>query len=354
MTSTRKAGRRPDDDGAVVMVIAAMILFLGGFLALVLNIAHALGNRNELLAAADSAALAGAISLDGTPEGLEVAKARSVDFAKKHLVDKDAINIDGDDVTPGCWDLAATPATKWNAFKAWNEVGCTQPRNVNAVRVKTARDGELSHNAEKEVFFGGLLGKKHMKVRSEAVAIGGGPAEGCVIPFAVLDCHAGLAADLCNKTITLNLHGNAKLTGLDQGANNNTFRDLVRCDGGRHPSECCHPIGNLPNISTQNGTDFNKQLAELMLPYVAADVGNPNSWVHVPVIPCTGNADVLGFLRVKVRGVCSNSGNFQILEPGFTCSVKASLLVTVSCLDETSPAGGTNYGTAATNVRIVR
>ncbi|HEY3452387.1 MAG TPA: pilus assembly protein TadG-related protein, partial [Myxococcales bacterium] len=95
------------ETGASAVTVAILLLALGGFLALGLNVGHFMVVRSQLQTACDAAALAGARELDGTPAGLARARALATDFAARHETDRAlAVDIDpATDVVFGVWHV---------------------------------------------------------------------------------------------------------------------------------------------------------------------------------------------------------------------------------------------------------
>jgi hypothetical protein len=323
----------PRDSGAVAVIVALCIVALGAFLALVMNIAHALDNRAQLLAAADSAALAGALSLDGTDTGAGLARTRAYDFMVSHDVDKNDITInlpsatlatqaETDDVVVGCWDNGATPANKASGFTRYPTIGsCDSLRDINAVRARNGLDGTSGHNQQLPTVFGYFVNDQSMSVRSEAVAVGGGPCTSCAIPLAFAECQVVLPSNTLNCA-SVHRFGNSNIDSImftslsgTQPASTSNIVGATTCVGGATPP-CCREVDD-SDVRVANGNNLNQQVADALAQYVGC-------WVEVPVVdvPCsldacgvmspsnfTGTRQVKGFLRLRLRAVCGdNSG----------------------------------------------
>lgn len=249
---------RRDERGAVAVLVAIVLLVLGGFMALSLNVGHSRAVRGELQNAADAAALAGARELDGTmvPITNRLPHAQAVDFAGRHVTDKDVVvDIGQDDVILGHWDPFATdPAT---AFVPVTATNASQARQVNAVRVLTGR--EASRDNALEVFFGAaFLGNPaRTNVRAEAVAVNGGPCNlGCpTAPLSFFDC--GQLSEFARECkadstfrMTVSMSSDPKdMVGLTNFTDSSSLAEMKNILSG----DTCAPISSGEEIAVQNG-----------------------------------------------------------------------------------------------------
>jgi hypothetical protein len=382
--------RRPDA-GVVAVVVALLIGALGAFLALVMNVARAYDTRAQLLAAADSAALAGALELDGDASatgGIRRSRIRAYDYLVDHGVERSVAmrtnagvrpttaespvrGLD-EDLVPGCWDLNdnATPASKGTEFVPYGESGCGEPRDVNAVRVKNGRDATGNHNTPLPSVFGSFVSSTEVNVRSEAVAVGGGICStGCAAPFALADCQVvdpGTGGFRCGPAnlYTTRPSGSDSIGLIDPanpGSNPSTPDVATSVRNG------CVPSG-ASSYNTGNGNNINQQIVDAM-----ADTGFVDRIWTVPVLAmpgCPSNPDfgrtgtTYGFAQVRIHRVCcnGNSGcdlfNASISPPPPPCTSadRASILMEVLCTPARAPgrAGCRVYNTSSTDVRIVR
>lgn len=182
--------RRRDARGAVAVIVAIALVVLLGFLALVLNIGHNRAVRAQLQNAADSAAIAGAMELDGTLARIQALAPHTwaADFSARHITDRDTpVQIEPSvDVVVGHWDPFTTDPD--NAFTPMWPTTAEEARGVNAVLVRTGREAERGNAVP--VWLGAFLGgATAMNVRAEAVAVNGGPCIDCPdVPLAFFDC----------------------------------------------------------------------------------------------------------------------------------------------------------------------
>jgi hypothetical protein len=363
---------RARERGAIAVVAALLVVAMATFLALVTNAAHLFSNRAKLQAAADSAALAGALSLDGTGAGMVEAKAMAVAFAGYHTVDTGTVAISAGDVTAGCWSSKATPDTKWDStmFTPWGGASCSNVRDVNAVRVRDAQDGESGRNPEMSVFLGTLLNAASVKVRREAVAVAGGPCSAPSLPLVLAECQVLDANQNLSCTSTMKFANDKGdqigLTTFGQGGSIDHTLDkgLYRATVG--------------NIDVKNGNDLNCKVAGAMAEYLGQKVA-------IPVVSISGceppdgdpkfngnSRPVVGFAQVTLRAVCGKNGNGNggpdcnysdkgSIDPAtgqpWACPPgKRSIVISVDCswLSTSRDQGCRSYGARSDYARLVR
>src|SRR5262245_5204270 len=143
---SRKSWR--NERGVVVVLSVLFIIIIGAFLALVVNIGLAMSIRNALQNGSDSAALAGAGSLDGTATGITTASSKAKSYANAHYVQKDTIQIADSDVVFGKWNFDT---------RSFTSVSELLPKEITAVKVLNGRDGVSGRNSKLGVIFGVFL-----------------------------------------------------------------------------------------------------------------------------------------------------------------------------------------------------
>lgn len=255
---------RRDERGAVAVLVAIVLLVLGGFMALSLNVGHSRAVRGELQNAVDAAALAGAREIDGTlgPIVDRLPHSQAVDFAGRHVTDKDTtVDISPqNDVILGHWNpFASNPDT---AFEPVTVNNAADARRVNAVRVLAGR--EASRGNALEVYFGAaFLGNpERTNVRAEAIAVNGGPcADACPdVPLVFFDCGI-INAETYDLDCQARPHMTAQLSpdptdtvGLtslseDSSASTTTYREII----SQTNCEKYHTtVGEMVNVSNGN------------------------------------------------------------------------------------------------------
>jgi Flp pilus assembly protein TadG len=122
--------------GATLVIVAVMIIMLGGMAAFAMDLARVYSGTNELQTGSDAAALAGALRLQRRPGLSPVANV--VSFAASNSAFGTPISIASSDVAGGFWDPTSSTFTP----AAWT--------GANSVRVRSARTATLG--------FGRLLG----------------------------------------------------------------------------------------------------------------------------------------------------------------------------------------------------
>ncbi len=156
---------RSDQGSAMAMTALGMVLFLG-VVALAVDLGMLLGSRTESQRAADSAALAGAASLIGGPNDEVRAKAWADEFAEKHTVHGESVDLRPDQGSPP--DVEVFLAEK-------------------KVRVRVRNIAAGRNNAIPTVF-ARVLGRNEVNVSTVAAAwaVPSGAAR-CPIPLALPD-----------------------------------------------------------------------------------------------------------------------------------------------------------------------
>jgi hypothetical protein len=161
-----------DESGGVAVITAICLVFLIGFVALVLDVGNLQAVRNEVQNAADAAALAGAralFPLNGYPDTglIPLTEPPFVTVAVQTARDTVGQNQAGSivnlttaagDVQTGTWD--------WNLRTFIPDA--TPSYNINAVRVMARRDSVA--NQPVSTWFASILGIDSVPVNAEAVA----------------------------------------------------------------------------------------------------------------------------------------------------------------------------------------
>ena len=172
---------RKGNRGAVIVVVAIVMIVLLGIAALAVDIGYVAVTKNELQNIADAAALAGARELSRQyPEDYVAQQAfiadRTLvlaiiqDVASKNRAANMAISINPADVVIGRWDLATSTMSAENLL---------QPTAVSVV----ARRDETANTAI-NTFFARVLGVETVPVRADATAALSG--QGSAAPGEVL------------------------------------------------------------------------------------------------------------------------------------------------------------------------
>ncbi|MBN1336268.1 MAG: hypothetical protein JXB39_09930 [Deltaproteobacteria bacterium] len=165
-----------DRRGAVAIIVVLALVALLGAAALVVDLGYATASKQELQAGADAGAHAGAVFLDGTADGLDVARAAAVDGAAFNEADNSPVVLDPSaDVTLGRWRIST------GTF----DPSESDPRLINAVQVVTGRDDLPAW------FSHAVFGRTALSAGVESIAYhstsGAGEVQ-CVIPIAIPSC----------------------------------------------------------------------------------------------------------------------------------------------------------------------
>jgi hypothetical protein len=257
--------RRRSERGVVMVLAAFLLVAMGAFMALSLNTGHGVAVKTELQNAADAAAIAGARELNGSFAGAAGARTFASDYASRHVTDQ-RIPIAGA-VTLGNWDPAATPKFTPLTPNVGNLI------SLNAVRVRTAREGTAPGGGALPAFFGKafLGGREQFDVSAEAIAVSAFECNfGCLTSPFVIRYGCLFSGDLkCSdppadyvvglSPAPVDSAGLSDLTPLPPDTNSNasssasqTCRALVNLD----ETDCTEMTAGM-KLQTQNGNELN-------------------------------------------------------------------------------------------------
>jgi Flp pilus assembly protein TadG len=248
--------------GAVAIIVAIMLLVLGGFMALSLNAGHLLSVRGELQNSSDAGALGGAWDLDCTADGIEKARVAAFDYAARHSTDNQSITPDDTTVEFGYWSMENQKFFPFSNPTANPEMVSL----TNAIQVRTTRaDGNAA-----PVFFPVFLGGKNTaNVGANAIAVRGGPCtEKCALPLAFAKCQIVDGGGFkCGEDHRLFFHSdpadNIAFSVLNQYEDVNTDTIGLMLDGfNTDPPTCGTPAVADPSnfIEVANGSNLNPNI----------------------------------------------------------------------------------------------
>jgi hypothetical protein len=361
----------------VVLLVALL-----GFFALAFDAGLIMKTRTELQNGSDAAALAAAQSLDGTASGLAAARQSAYAYGYQHTAYDQRITIDtSDDVIFGRWHMRANECLFGSSGgECFEPLSTSDPRAITAVKLRNGRDGG-SHNPPLDLPFGYFVGAMTARVRSQAVAVGGGSAApGCALPFAVAEC-AIVDPDTgkmnCDSGPTRLVFSNANADGIGfanlyypsdtQAPNNGFVADAI---AGR----TCNPNHfQIGPAKMQNGNDFSDKVIDAlrgvdkkggvvgpcligqMLSWAVTDAGCPTN----PTFQ--GVQDVVGFVKATIVAVTDNQGN-SLGCPGTTAppvdgSPQNAIVVEFPCgvpADAGDFGGGRVFNTTGVRIRLVQ
>ncbi len=314
--------------GAVIVIVAGLMVAFIGMAALGLDLGHLYLVRNELQNAADSGALAGARFLyleDGSAVN-PGANDRANEAATSNIADKVMVDINLGDIQRGHWSfgLGTLPRgfypndslVRVNLARSLVELD-QDPSFINAMQVRTRRDATKAAS-----FFATILGYTGFKLATEAVAYIGfaadaGPAEVdepiAICKQAITDADGAFSCvtgRMFNSGSNLETHNTSAWTNFDQpcegAASGNEVRRIITNDQGN-----TYTIG-LGGMSSTGGNDTGPALFSLMNKWVQVTNKTVVWPMTLPVIDCPGNnttscADVVGFVRIKVVWINGNN-----------------------------------------------
>lgn len=90
--------------GNFAIIIGISLTALLGMGALAIDSSYAFFVRQQAINAADAAALAGSLAIDGTDDGLELAADRAIAMANANLAAGHEVELSGEDIEFGVWD----------------------------------------------------------------------------------------------------------------------------------------------------------------------------------------------------------------------------------------------------------
>jgi hypothetical protein len=325
--------RRDGERGAVLILACVFLLLIGIFFTLSFNLGLLMDSRTQLQAAADSAALAAARSLNGEASGLESARQAALVNTAEHRAFDEYLRIGEADVIFGRWHLRRSECTYGDGTDCFQPLDGSDPRAVTAVRVRNGRDGLGDHNDPISLPFGAFIRDDRSSLNADAVAVGGGSgAPQCSLPFAVPECRILDDANRlrCGEEMTMTF-ANANEDGIGfvnlyfpeerNNANPNFVEDEIRGLGCREER---HVVGDAKLF---DGNALIGRLIEALRGVTRR--GNGENAREVVVGPCLIGTvqtiavvnegcplnphfhnvqDVIGFVNVRIVSVSDNRG----------------------------------------------
>lgn len=380
--SSGPAPRTGRERGVVLVMVAVLILVLIGFAALVIDLGKLFKVRNELQNASDSAALAGAGALDRTAAGVDLARERALDYAALHEADQGEVVVVDDDVVFGTWDEDTRTFTPLGSAP-------DEPAAVDAVRVTTRREDATGDPVT--LHLGPVLGTSRADVRTDAIAVAGGPRSECGFPMVVADCALDQALDdgSCGHCMTYqdSTSDNAGWTSFDDGSvSGPTITELIRAacfDRNGHVAvdpvtgECqgaCEEAELDQEIKVQNGNLLNQgknNFCPVLQTILTRGIKNGPArafTVRVPVLASTPGSScdasrfssyhtIAGFAAFDILGARCGNADPGVFVAGASCTPPASgkyVIGALRCdLVSEDPAGGGWFGIRTLHPRLV-
>ena len=295
-------------NGAVAIIVALTLLFIIGFAALAIDVAHLSVVRNELQNAADAGALAGARVLynnSGTSVNVGAnQEAYDTGIANKSENVPVEINWTGGnsgDVQRGHWSFATktfTPNASTAPVVLWNRSSAeldADPDFINAVRVVTRRESTPALS-----FFARIFGHDSFQLSAEAIAYIG--FAGTLLPY---DVEQPIA--ICEDTILIDGEYSCNIGRMINSGQNvasnetggwTSFSQDDACTGGTNAQEVKNLVcgdGNPDSLqlgvtTATNGGDIQSAFNQLITCWATESMGKTQPWnVTLPVVTCPGN-----------------------------------------------------------------
>jgi len=337
-------------------------MVLCGFLALSLDLGHKMNAKAQIENAVDSAAIAGARSLNGTGSGLDAAHNVARAFAIAHSIDQTAVAIGANpgnamngDVVVGFWNVNdSTFYTDSQSFTLGDTTVTLSPtmtpQYYNAVKVTGGADGASGHNNPLDVFFGSFVGfTGSLTVTSSVIAVGGGPCDenNNVLPLMIPSC--AIADDdgdtLCDRDLTVSFNWGS---GRDVA-----FADTTLDDGSNFVGndEALAQIADAVADQSPNTLTFHAMAISDSLGGQAARDGMAFPASTISAIPsCPPNCGVWDILVANVGTNCTTPMPAHATPVGFAQvmiknvdSTNRTFTITPQCNGSSNHRGGCAY-----------
>ena len=320
--------------GASAIVMALFLVAAGSFLALVINVGHLMMVRRQLQNAADSAAMAAALDLDGTSTGLTRARSTAIAYASRHFTDKaSSVVVRSSDVIFGAYS--------GTTFSQILETAPTADiQRINAVRVSVGR--ESSRGNAMALFFPVFGKATSVDVRAQSTGLGGGPCNNCAVPLAIADCSILVnGAVACGTTLSLSTSttDNFGFTNLTPGSGTVSTSGVISLLNAG-----CKSVNVGDVLGLGNGNNLNKNVVDAFSAYVT----KYGSLVSIPIVHPTGGCpakmntsmSVVGFASFNVTGLVTNP--------------KPSISGVIQCSKASPTRGGCSYFGVKTAPELVQ
>jgi hypothetical protein len=335
--------RREGERGAIAVLAAILLVTVGAFLALSLNVGHKMNAKAQLQAAIDAAALASSRNLNGMGAGMTNVVTTARAYAGAHNIDTDPVTINASsDIVLGFWDKFGKHFyVDGDSFTLGDAVVQLDPLQTpmfyNAVKIVGGADGTTGHNNPLDVFFGAFVGASGgLNVKAGALGLGGGPCDefANVVPVVVPSCALadGSGNVMCGQQITLSFFaGSGRDIAFADIIQNPTTAGEIQIQTEINSAQAGHasPTFAFQDVPTTAGGLFSAGTISALNTLVCTN-GDPTTCgpYVFPVInvgtncstPIPGSATPIGFVQVAVRGVTWNVTTHNITVYVF-CSI---------------------------------
>jgi hypothetical protein len=296
-----RAPRRHRAGASAVVVALAMVTLLGTA-ALVVDLGHISTVQQELQAAADAGAHAGARQLDGSADGLLAATDQALRFAEANEAAQQPVSLtagDGATIELGIWEDGG--------FSAGGDV-----EDINAVRA-VARRADLV-----PWFSGAAFGTDALAASAESIAVHQREPAGeveCFLPLAVADCTIndlyGSGINHVDFTVNPPSVDNVGWAMPNTSASASSLRDQLRdCN-----DQGAAAVGDDVNLNNGVSTTVLTEVADLLSEGTGTS-WEPDYWGSLPAQDPASGVDTGGYGNT-IEGVmftfsddsyCSGSG----------------------------------------------
>jgi Flp pilus assembly protein TadG len=352
-TQIKVSDRRKRERGVYLGWLAILLPVLLGIMGVTVDLAHYRWAHTQLQNAADAAALAGAKSLNGTPNGRVTAVNTASTFARSHTVDGAALAAaEVIQNQTGNWGLSNQTFTTTGV----NDVA------ANAIRVTVQRNAVQSFFSP---ILSGSLESRAFSATATAVA-GGAGAVACASPIAIASCVLNWDSSgnlICPSNLSfqnaLTSIGLTHSDGTSPVNGNNTIPYFQAALA--NPLACNLPSTAGTTIYLQNGNDLQQSTVNDI--NTATNNGAKPIAMIVPVVDKTcgsggptynQTATIVGYMKLKLVGArWTGNAPAAVLAKCPTLG-KKNICVTNDCSLIAGAAGGGTIQVNPMKVYLVR
>lgn len=172
--------------GQVLVLVALSLIIILGFAALAIDLGYFYHTKNQLQGAADAAALAGAVELDGTNAITQTdARTEAKKYGELNIAAGSAVQLssDGNNALSQYNDITVG---NWNA--SLSSYSTTSPP-VNAVEVRAR--GTQNDPAGFSRIFGKIFNTTKQDIRAQSIAMSVPAGKKPIVPFCLNSCNSG-------------------------------------------------------------------------------------------------------------------------------------------------------------------
>jgi Flp pilus assembly protein TadG len=350
---TDRSMKRKNERGVYLGWFAILLPLFVAVAGLGVDTAHYRLSQMQLQNAADAAALAGAKSLNATPNGRISAVDIAGDVASQHTVDGAALSES---------EVFQHEAGRWGLTDSSFTTAGVSDAAANAIRVSVRRDAVQSFFSP---ILSGSLESRSFAATATAVA-GGAGAVGCAAPIAIASCVLNYDSSgnlICPSNLSFqNGVTSVGLTHPDgtSPVNGNNTKPYIKA-AVDNPLTCDSPSLAGTTIFLQNGND----LAQASVNDINAATNNGANPVPivVPVIDksCGSggptynqSATIVGYVKLSIVGARWTGAAPAAVAAACPTLGKKNICVKNDCSTITGASGGGTVQVDGTKVYLVR